>query len=342
MSTTILLIPILASFLVTLFLIPFWIRKAKQIGLVWEDMNKLNSEKISGSGGIIAMSSFIIGVLLYIAYNVFILKSYNSRLIETLAILNVILILTGVGLIDDLLGWRHGGLSRRSRMILVFFAAIPLMAINAGRSIISLPFIGVVDLGLLYPLFIIPIGIVGATTTFNFLAGFNGLEAGQGIIILTSMAIVVFIMGNSWLSIIALCMIASLLAFLFYNYYPASVFPGDSLTYAVGGLIATISILGNFEKVAVFFFIPYIIETLLKIRGKLARQSFGKPNKDGSLDLRYDKIYGIEHLAIVFLKKLGVKPTERKVVLSIWIFQIIIIIIGFIIFKEGIFRYADQ
>lgn len=338
MITSILAIPILASFFVTLFLVPFWIRKARQIGLMWDDMNKLSSQKVAGSGGIITVCGFVSGVLLYIAYIVFILEKYNSHLIETLALLNVILILAGIGLVDDLLGWRRGGLSRRSRLITVCFAAIPLMVINAGKSIVSLPFIGVIDLGLIYPLIIIPLGIAGATTTFNFLAGFNGLEAGQGIILLASAALVAFLMGNSWLTIIALCMTAALLAFLFYNFYPANVFPGDALTYSVGGLIAAISILGNFERIAIFFFIPYIIEIFLKARGKLVKQSFGKPKEDKSLDLRYDKLYGLEHVAIAGLKKIGMKPTERKVVFIIWSFQIIIIIMGMIIFKRGIFR----
>ncbi|MDO8509306.1 MAG: glycosyl transferase family 4 [Nanoarchaeota archaeon] len=342
MSTGILAIPILASFFVVLFLTPFWIRKAKQIGLVWDDMNKLNSKKIAGSGGIMTICGFIIGVLLYIAYVVFILGKYNFRLIEIFALLNVILILAGVGLIDDLLGWRMGGLSRRSRLILVAFAAIPLMAINAGKSIVSLPFIGMVDLGLIYPLIMIPIGIAGATYTFNMLAGFNGLEAGQGIILIGAVSIVAYIMGNSWLTIIGLCMVVALCAFLFYNFYPAMVFPGDSLTYCVGGLIAVISILGNFEKIALFFFLPYIIEVVLKSRGKLIKQSFGLPKEDGSLDLRYDKIYGLEHASIALMKKLGIKPTEKKVVFSIWGIQIIIVIIGFLIFGKGIMEYANQ
>ena len=341
MIRSILALPILASFFVTLFLLPFWIRKAKQIGLVWDDMNKISSQKIAGSGGIISVCGFVFGVLLYIAYIVFILKEYNSHLIAILALLSVILILAGIGLIDDLLGWRRGGLSRRSRIIMICFAAIPLMVINAGKSTVLLPFIGVIDLGLIYSIIIIPIGIAGATTTFNFLAGFNGLEAGQGIILLTSVALVAFWTGNSWLTVIALCMIAALFAFLFYNFYPAKVFPGNALTYSVGGLIAAISILGNFERVAVFFFIPYILEVFLKSRGRLMKQSFGKPREDGGLDLRYDKLYGLEHVVIAGLKNIGIKPTEKKVVFIIWIFQIIFILIGIIIFNRGIFRNGN-
>ena len=39
---SILLIPIFLSFFITLFSIPAWIKKAKEIGLTWEDMNKKN------------------------------------------------------------------------------------------------------------------------------------------------------------------------------------------------------------------------------------------------------------------------------------------------------------
>ncbi len=342
MSNSILAIPILISFFVTLFLTPYWIRKAKQIDLMWDDMNKLSAKRVAGSGGIMAVCGFFIGVLIYIAYVVFILGSYNFRLIEIFALLNLILILAGVGLIDDLLGWRKGGLSRRSRLILVAFAAIPLMAINAGKSTVGLPFFGIVDLGLLYPLIVIPIGIAGATTTFNFIAGFNGLEAGQGVILIGGVSLVAFIMGNSWLTIIGLCMMAALIAFLIYNFYPAKVFAGNSLTYCIGGIIAAMSILGNFERIALFFFIPYGIEVILKIRGKLLKQSFGKPLEDGGLDLRYDKLYGLEHVAIALMKKAKIKPTEKKVVLMIWGFQIAIVIIGFIVFKGGILEYANQ
>lgn len=331
-----LLIPILISFLVTLFFIPKWVKKTRQIGLVWEDMNKLSSEKVAGSGGIGVILGFIIGVLIFIAYRVFYLNS-SVFLIEILAILTVIVMLAGIGLFDDLLGWRKGGLSMKSRLILVAISAIPLMVINAGKSNIGVPFLGAINLGIVYPLILIPLGIVGATTTFNFLAGYNGLEAGQGIILLASLSLVAFLTGNSWLSVVALCMIVALLAFLFFNFYPAKVFPGDSLTYAVGGLIAIMAVLGNFEKIAIFFFIPYIIETVLKARGKLKKYSFGLPKKDGSLDLKYNRIYGLEHLAIYLFKRWNIKPTEKRVVYSLWIFQLIIILLGFLIFKQGIF-----
>ncbi len=333
----VLLVSLLISFFLTALIVPKWIKKCKQVDLLWEDMNKYNHPKnVASSGGIIVVMSFILGVLFYIAIKTFILK-INVTTVEIFALLTVILILAIVGLTDDLLGWRHGGLSWRFRLFLAIFASIPLIVINAGDSGIELPFLGAVNIGILYPLVFIPIGIAGATTTYNFLAGFNGLETGQGIIILSFLSFIAYVTGSSWISLIGLIMAASLIGFYIYNKYPAKVFPGDILTYSIGALIACMAILGNFEKIAVFIFIPYILETFLKVRGKLKKQSFGIPQKDGSLEMPYAKIYGLEHLAIKILKKIKGKAFERDVVYLIFAFQIFLCLLALLIFRNFLF-----
>jgi len=106
-------------------------------------------------------------------------------------------------------------------------------------------------------------------------------------------------------------------------------------------LIAIFAILGNFERVAIFFFIPYILETFLKLRAgiTLKKESFSKPNKDGSIEMPYKKIYGLEHLSILLLKKIkkSKKVYEKEVVYLIHIFQLFIIALGFLVFNRTIF-----
>jgi len=325
---SLLVLSLLVSFLLTLFFIPIWIKKARQIGLVWEDMNKPGHPKnVAGSGGVGVILGFSLGVLVYIAIKTFYFKT-TANLIGSFAILTSILMIGFIGFMDDLLGWQKGGLSKKSRIILLIFAAVPLMVVNAGTSTMM-----GIKFGVLYPLILIPLGVVGVSTAYNFLAGYNGLETKQGIIILSALALVNLKLGHGWLVVISSCMVASLIAFYFFNKMPAKVFPGDVLTYSIGALIAGNAILGNIELITAFFFIPYIIEVCLKLRGSLKKESFSKPNKDGSLEMPYDKIYGLEHLAIFVLKK--VKPSkkayEREVVWLIDIFQILVIIIGFLI-----------
>src|SRR3989344_2780262 len=74
--------------------------------------------------------------------------------------------------------------------------------------------------------------------------------------------------------IIAACAFMALLAFFIFNKHPAHIFPGDTLTYPIGTIIAIIAILGNIEKFALILFIPYLIEGLLKARGKMQKESF--------------------------------------------------------------------
>jgi len=316
----------------TFFLIQIWIKKSKVRKFLWRDMNKYNSPKnVVASGGIVVVLSFVLGVLSYIGFKTFFVKAYDGEVLSIFALLTVVLIISIVGVIDDLWDWNSGGMAKKWRLILAFFASIPLVVINAGTSTINLPVLGVVNFGLFYPLVMVPIGIVGAATTYNFLAGMNGLETSQGILVLSFLSYVAYITGSPWISVVGLIMVFSLAAFYIFNKFPSQVFPGDSLTWSVGALIAIMSILGNFEKIAVFVFIPYIIEFGLKTRGKLNKQSFGKPNKDGSLDMPYDKIYGLTHLGIYILKKIkpSKKAYEKEVVYLINLFQIAIIVAGF-------------
>ncbi|MFH1238437.1 MAG: glycosyl transferase family 4 [archaeon] len=323
-----LLISVLISFSLSVMILPIWIRKCKKIGLLWEDMNKFGHPKnVASSGGLCVVMGFVLGVLFYVALKTFIFGG-TVKALEIFSLLSVILILGIVGLTDDLLGWKHNGLSSHLRVILALVASIPLVVINAGTHLMNLPFVGAIDFGILYPLILIPLGIAGATTTYNFLAGFNGLEAGQGILILSFLSYVAFVTGSPWLAIIGLCMVASLMGFYIYNKFPAKVFPGDIMTYAIGALIAGMAILGNFEKVAIVVFIPYFFEIILKLRGGLKKHSFGIPDKDGYLKMPYNKIYGLEHLAIKILNKFG-RATEKKVSYLIHAFQILFILIAF-------------
>jgi len=324
----ILVIPILLGFFVTLFTLPYWIRGAKRVGLVGEDVHKKTKKEISEAGGIIVLLGFVLGVLVYIAIKTFILKT-DVTTVQIFALLSTTLLAGIIGFVDDLLGWKIG-LTKLPRILLLFFAAIPLIVINAGESTMM-----GINFGLLYPLVLIPVGILGATVAFNTLEGFNGLGASQGILILSALALVTYLGGTTWLSLIVLCMVASLLAFYIFNKTPAKVFPGDVLTYSVGALIAVVAIIGNIEKIAVFFFIPYIIETGLKLRGKLKKESFAKLNEKGGLELPHEKFYGLEHIAIYLLKKIkkDKEVKEKELVWLINLFQILVIVVGFLLFK---------
>ena len=321
-----LLLPIIVSLLTTLLFTPIWIKMAKRAGLISKkDMHKLEYKHIVESGGLVVMLGFILGLFVYIALRTFYFKDIDINL-QIMALSSTVILVALVGFVDDILGWKIG-LRQYQKPILTLIAAFPIMVVNAGHSSMYLPFLGVIQFGYWYPLLIIPIAIVGAANAFNLIAGYNGLETGLGIIILSTLGYVGLITGMDWQALICFIAVAALIAFYFFNKFPAIIFPGDALTYFVGALIAVIAIFGDLEKVALFLFIPYFFEFFLKMRGKLQKQSYAKLNPDGTLDVPYRRFYGLEHLTIWLLKRCKGKVYEVDVVYFLYTMEIALAII---------------
>jgi UDP-N-acetylglucosamine--dolichyl-phosphate N-acetylglucosaminephosphotransferase len=312
------------SFFSTLFLTKVWIKVAKKFKLVGKDMNKYPKVEVPEGGGVAFILGTTFAVLVYVFIKTFYLGS-TSNLVEILSITNVILLAGFLGFVDDILGWK-AGLQQWQKPLLTIPIAIPLMVINAGSSSMFIPFIGNVNLGILYPLLIVPIGVVGAANGFNMLAGLNGLEASMGTIILSTLGLVAYSNGALWLATIAFSAVFSLLGFLIFNRYPAKVFPGNSLTYAVGALIACVAILGNMERIAVFLFAPYFIELVIKAKNKFRTECFGIPQKDSSLKPP-KKVGSLTHILLKFAK------SEKGVVYSLLVIEILLAFLVLLWFK---------
>lgn len=321
------LLSILLAFLFTLYIIPKWIYRAKKAKLVGKDIHKNNGNLVAEVGGIPIIAGFLLGMLMYIAFNVFV-YGVTDRLYILFAAITTVLIAVLIGFIDDILGWKMG-IRQYQKIILTAAIAIPMMVINAGQSVMNIPFFGSIDFGLLYPLLFIPLAIIFTSNSFNMLAGYNGLETGQGILVLMTLSFISYFSGSFWIAVMGVIMSASLFAFLIYNKYPAKIFPGDTMTYTVGTLIGIIVILANIEKFGVIIMILYIVQFFLKAKGKMQKESFGKLKKDGSITNQYDKIYGIEHVVIKFLEEIKVRVTEKKIVYTIWSVQLLVCMITF-------------
>ena len=201
------------------------------------------------------------------------------------------------------------------------------MAIKAGDSAMSIPLLGRIEFGILYPLLAVPVGLTGASQGFNMLAGLNGLEGSMGVIIIGTLSFVAWKLGNTWLAIIGLTMVSALIAYLWYNKYPARVFPGDVLLYALGAFIAGMAILGNMERVALILFLPYFIELIIKIRNKLKSECFLIPQEDGSVKAP-EKIGSFTHIMVRFIGKFKNRVYEYEVVFGFIVLELVLSLIA--------------
>lgn len=286
---------------------PFLFNRLRRRGIVGQDMNKLERPEIPEMGGIGIWLGFALGVLLAIFLDTY-LGATKLNLTLFLAGMLTITIVAFIGIVDDLIGWRKG-LRQYQHALLPILAALPLMAVNATNAPFTLPFLGLlpahivlpilggVSFGLIYSLILIPIGVTGASNATNMLAGLNGLETGLGILIIGTLFVISVLENQAEAAILSACMTGALVGFLVFNWFPAKVFGGDSLTLMVGATIATVSILGNMEKIGIILMILYFAELVLKARHKFQAESFGMIQPDGTLKAP-QKIGSLTHVAM--------------------------------------------
>jgi UDP-N-acetylglucosamine--dolichyl-phosphate N-acetylglucosaminephosphotransferase len=313
-------VAIFIAFVVSFYLTPWMISYLKNIEVVVKDQHKMDKRLIPASGGLAVYLGILMGIMFIIFVQTFYYQT-SEDLISYLAFGISISAIILVGFFDDLLIRKDKeasfGLKQWQKPLLTVVAAVPLMVINAGQTIIGLPLIGNVDAGLLYPLVLIPIGFVGASNMVNLLGGFNGLEAGLGLIYIGNLSLYALTQGSGTAALIGFVTCAALLAFLLFNYYPAKIFPGDSLTYLLGAVLASMAIIGNLEKAALIVSIPFFIEFVLKLRGRLKKQSYGSI-KNGKVVSFYRKVYSLPHL----FTRTG-RYTEKQVVWLVWGIEIV-------------------
>lgn len=334
---TILNISIIVSFLVTFFIVPYFIRYFKFVKLTSTDVHKRGKPMIPHSAGIPVAIGITAALLIYIFLNVFVYGD-STQLLKIFAMLTSILIITAAGFIDDInavqvriRGHIEGklGLKRWQKVMLTLPAAMPLMAIMAGSTEMTFPLIGTVNFGILYPLLIIPIGIVGASNMVNMLGGFNGLEAGMGAVYTFSLGMFSLMNARIEAALIFFTASAAMLALLKYNFPPAKILPGDTLPYILGAVVAIGAIIGNIERIAVIVMTPFIIQGGLKFYSlyKLGRfaSDLGLLQSDGTIKSKYgNKIYSWTHLLMKF------NLTEKQIVLAMVLIQTIFSLVPFL------------
>ncbi|MEK6937257.1 MAG: glycosyltransferase 4 family protein [Nanoarchaeota archaeon] len=312
---------LLLGFLVTFISTPYLIKYLRKIDLVVKDVHKEDKPLIPVSGGLSVLGGVLGGLMWYIFIQTFYYESPENLLLLFSAITTILLI-SFIGFIDDLVIERSkdetSGLRQWQKPLLTLLAAVPLMVIQAGTSTMLIPFLGRIDIGLLYPLLFVPVGIIGASNMVNMLAGFNGSEAGMGIIYLGSLGLYAYAHERNSAAAIAGITVFALLAFYYYNKVPAKIFGGDSLTYLLGGVLVTVAVLGNIERAALIVSIPFFIEFFLKARGKMKKKSIGTIENGKIKSLYGNQIYSIPHI----LTRTG-KYTEKQVAYFMIFVQII-------------------
>ena len=342
-----------ASFLVTLATTPLARRIAWRFHAVdYPAARRVNKRPISRMGGIAIFLGLVAGeVVQSIGVNNFgwphvFVPSANETINYWLLFLSFVVIFL-TGLLDD-----KFSLTPRQKLLGQIIAAI--IAVSSGLVIneIMNPFQNsVIHLGLLG----IPITVVflvAYTNIFNLIDGLDGLASGIACIASLTMWIISTISGRLDAAVLSLMIAGTTMAFLRYNFNPASIFLGDSGALLIGFALGCVSLL-SVSRVAglTAIIIPLvvagipIIDTFSAIvrRGR-AHVSIGHADKGHIHHRLMSAGLGQRQTALVIYAWTAalcigsVVMTQVEVLPRICIFLVLIIASGIFASRLGLFR----
>jgi len=275
------LIALILSFILTGYLRDL----LKKAGIVGKDIHKLEKPEVPEMGGTaIVLTVGILGALV------------------KPEILPVFLLFGLVGVIDDLTA-----LKQSHKVILSLLVSVPVAFMDVERTINLFGYN--LNLGMLYPIFAV-LFVTGSANLVNMLAGFNGLEVGTSAIALGFLAL----MTEGTAREVALIGFGASLGFLWWNRYPARVFPGDTGTLSLGALIGLVGILGKVEVYTAILLIPHFLDFGIKAIGvRFGVRRYGRTEvlPDGTLKAPpYPSFLG------TIMRR--VRVTEPKLVAIVW------------------------
>lgn len=323
---TILIVGFILTLISGILLIPM-LERVKFGQIVRDDGPKshLNKAGTPTMGGII----FLLPIALISGF-------FSIKYPGILPVLVAILLFGAVGFIDDYIKVvlkRSKGLSARQKIlglivVATAFAYYLYRYTDLGTAIsvpftdywldfarISLPFTSdSINLEWAFVPFIV-IVMLSATNSVNLTDGLDGLAAGISLIIIVFFAVIAIISGNLGLEILFCSIAGGCLGFLAFNMHPARVFMGDTGSLALGGAIASASIVLRMPLILLIIAGVCVIEAISVMVQVAVFKRTGK---------RVFKMAPIHHHFEIS------GWSETSVVWTFWAATVILCIIGFV------------
>lgn len=226
-----------------------------------------------------------------------------------------------LGLYDDIKKTFHlqdgkfFGLRLRHKLILEIILATIIsywLVADLKIDVFYIPIIGVFDLGW----FFIPLSvfiIIAFSNAFNITDGLDGLASGILVIALTAFWTISGSILDAPLSVFIALWIGSLVAFLYFNVFPARIFLGDTGALSFGATFAVVGILLGKIPVLIVIGGLFVVEVASSLLQLLSKRFFGR------------KLFKAAPLHLLLQSK---GWPESKIVMRYWIISIILAVLG--------------
>lgn len=261
---------------------------------------------------------------LFRLFNRQVISNYASESLEITILLFTFISFAILGLFDDLnkmFFWKKSsfiGLRLKHKLLLeVVLALIISCALYFGLKIefINIPFFGVFRISYFYILFA-TFTIVAFANAVNIADGLDGLSTGVLMIALSAFWVIARSILDVPTSIFIGVWLGGLLAFLYFNIYPARIFLGDVGSLSFGAMFAVIGLVLGKSFVLPIIGAVFVVEIATSLLQLLSRRFRGK------------KLFPVAP-AHLWLQLRG--WPEPKIVMRAWILTVVFAILGLMI-----------
>ncbi len=204
---------------------------------------KLHASPVPRLGGIPIAAAFALSLTLFRFLPGVASPALDSALDRILPLIPGALIVFLVGVLDDLYDlrpWQKLS-GQLAAAVWVFAAGLHIQGV-AGHTLAPSPWIT-------FPITIL--WLVACTNAFNLIDGVDGLAAGVGFFATVTIFLSATLKGDAELQILAAPLAGALLAFLRYNFNPATIFLGDSGAMLIGFLLGGFSIIWSHKSATI-------------------------------------------------------------------------------------------
>ncbi|GAB7016042.1 MraY family glycosyltransferase [Methanogenium cariaci] len=307
----------IVPFICTIVVMPYLIQKLKENNIVAKDMYKANRPEIAVNGGLIIL---LISLLSLSVISLF----YCSYILPAnYVIIMVVTLFALFGILDDMVN-----IGRPAKLILLYYCSYSLISC-ATVTLVYVPFIGTVDLGIFYLQLILPLYVPVVANLVNMHSGFNGLAPGLSLMVLITLIIKTMANAGVMDILFIVCLTGSLAAYWLFEKYPARIFWGNIGALSVGAAIGATIVIEGFIFSGFVMLIPHVINFLLYVYWRLRPEKypvakFGKIREDGTLEVP-------NPLTLKWVLPYYFPMTERQGVNVMYALTGIFCIIGFMI-----------
>ncbi len=273
------------------------------------------------------------GIAIYLSLMIVLILFHFSFVWHHIGFFLALLIIFLAGVWDDI-----KPISARIKLLIIMAATLVIYLYDDLRIVTLGNWFGV-DLEMPYLISILftMFAVAGFTNALNLIDGLDGLAGSISIVILSALFYIGYIYQDQFMLYVSFFTIMAILGFLVYNWYPATIFMGDSGSLALGFIISAVAIRAThyISDTAILYIAALpILDTIIVMVRRIQRGvspfTPDKTHLHHQLVQKNKSVDGSVHILVaiqIILSSIGILLRDKSDTINLVLFSIVLFVL---------------